>query len=405
MRRSPLLLLAVVAAIGLNLRPFLTATGPLAASIAEGTGLDQSGLAFLTVAPMLLMGLCAFGGPALQERIGSRRAILAALAILCLGSALRLFADSGALLLGTAILCGLGVAVIQAVFPAVIKREFPARVAAVTGLYSATLMAGGALGAQFAPILAHASGDWHLGLGAFALPAVAALALAAPFLPRDAAATPAEAPASLLIGRPRTWLLMACFGLVNGGYASIVAWLPAFYQAGGWSPTDSGGLLAVVAIAQGAAALLLPLLAAGRRDRRPLLWLTLAMQGTGFAGLAFAPAALPTVWAMLGGAGLGGCFALTLVAALDHFGDPARAGALSALMQGGGFLIAGLAPWIVALLHERTGGFAAGWLLHLGCVGLVAVLTIRLNPAGYARAVSAVGKPPLRRLGAPAASR
>ncbi|PQL72253.1 MFS transporter, partial [Acinetobacter baumannii] len=40
--------------------------------------------------------------------------------------------------------------------------------------------------------------------------------------------------------------------------------------------------------------------------------------------------------------GLGGCFALTLIVALDHFEEPSNAGALSALMQGGGFLLAAI---------------------------------------------------------------
>jgi CP family cyanate transporter-like MFS transporter len=74
--------------------------------------------------------------------------------------------------------------------------------------------------------------------------------------------------------------------------------------------------------------------------------------------------------------------------ALDHLPDPAQAGALSALMQGGGFLIASLPPWIVAALHGVTGGYAAGWQLHLGCVALVAVLYWRMAPASYGKALN-----------------
>ena len=49
--------LAVVVLIGLNLRPFLTGIGPLVASIRGSTGLDYRGIAWLTLLPMLLMGL------------------------------------------------------------------------------------------------------------------------------------------------------------------------------------------------------------------------------------------------------------------------------------------------------------------------------------------------------------
>ena len=59
---APVLLLAVVALVGLNLRPFITGIGPLAADIGAQTGLGLKGISLLTLVPMLLMGLCAFAG-------------------------------------------------------------------------------------------------------------------------------------------------------------------------------------------------------------------------------------------------------------------------------------------------------------------------------------------------------
>ena len=96
-------------------------------------------------------------------------------------------------------------------------------------------------------------------------------------------------------------------------------------------------------------------------------------------------------WTVLVGAGLGGSFALAMVVALDHLDNPADAGALSAVMQGGGFLLAGTSPWIVAALRDQSGSFAAGWLMHLGCVALVALLSLRLVPHGYARSMNVRG--------------
>ena len=383
-----LLPLATIALIGLNLRPFLTGVGPLAGAIAAATGLGLQGMALLTLLPMLLMGVGAFAGPLLQRMVAPRRLVVLALALLAAGSLLRLFAASGGLLLVTALLCGLGAAIVQAVLPGLIKRDFPQQVAIVMGLYSAMLMGGGALGAQATPILAEISGSWRVGLAVLAAPAVAALALAT-CLPHDGAAHDTRGTMAALLRRPRSWMLMACFGLVNGGYASAVAWLAPYYQEQGRSAAASGSLLAVLAISQAAAALLLPIAARGRDDRRGWLGLTLAMQAIGFAGLAFAPEVGPLVLASLLGAGLGGCFALMMIVALDHLPDPVEAGTLSALMQGGGFVIAAPAPWIVAALHDGTGGFVAGWLLHLGCAAAVAMLIARLAPSRYARAMMA----------------
>jgi len=386
-RAANAVLLAAVALFGLNLRPFITGIGPLAADIGAGTGLDLKGISLLTLVPMALMGFFAFAGPFLQSRVGARRSTIASLAVLVLGSALRLFATKGWQLVGTAALLGLGVAVIQAVFPGIVKKQFPRHVGIVMGLYSATLMGGGALGAQVAPLVAGVTGDWHAGLAWMAVPAVLALALAALYLPRDGVSGQKRTSAIALLKRPRVWLLMACFGLVNGGYSTVVAWLAPFYREHGWGAAASGSLLAILAVCQALAALVLPVLAKGKDDLRPWLWLTLVMQAAGFAALAFRPEAAPLASAMLLGAGLGGCFALSMIVALDHLPDPAEAGALSALMQGGGFLITALPPWIVAALHEATGSFVAGWLLHLASAIVVAVLYWRVSPASYARAM------------------
>lgn len=397
-RASGPLLLAAVALVALNLRPFITGIGPLAADIGQHTGLDLQGLALLTLVPMLLMGAVAFAGPLLQERFGARLSVIGALFLLAAGSFLRLFATSGWQLVGTAALLGLGAAVVQAMLPGVIKRQFPRHVGVVMGLYSAMLMGGGALGAQVAPLAAAVGGNWHAGLAWMALPAALALALAACSLPRDRAAGRNRMALGSWLRRPRVWLLMACFGLVNGGYSTVVAWLAPFYREHGWSAAASGSLLALLAVSQAASALLLPALARTSHDRRPWLWLTLAMQAAGFGALALWPDAAPFASAMLLGAGLGGCFALTLILALDHLPDPAQAGALSALMQGGGFLIAALPPWIVAMLREALGGFTAGWLLHLGCVATVAVLFRRVTPAGYAGAMRPATQQPCARV-------
>ncbi len=384
---SRVLLLAAVVLVGLNLRPFLTGIGPLAAEIQAATGLGFGSLSLFTLVPMLLMGVCAFAGPWLQRVLGARMAVVGALCVLCAAAALRLVTTSGEGLIATAALCGLGVAVVQSVFPGIVKAEFPGRVAVVMGLYSAMLMGGGALGAQLSPVIAERFGSWHLGLGWIALPAALAALVSAVALPSGRAGQRGGLPTFALLRRPRSWLLMVCFGLVNGGYASVVAWLAPAYQAMGWSGAQSGGLLAVMAASQAVAALGIPALAARNPDRRFWIWLALACQIAGFAGLAWWPLAAPTGWAVAIGVGLGAGFALFLIVALDHIDTPANAGALSALMQGGGFLISAIPPGGVALLRDAGGSFTAGWLMHLICAVLAGLMALRFAPRGYVRAM------------------
>lgn len=136
--------------------------------------------------------------------------------------------------------------------------------------------------------------------------------LAACPLPRDNRAGAGRTRALPMLRRPRVWLPMACFGLVNGGYATAVAWLAPFCREHGWGAAAGGSLLAAMAATPPLAALFLPILARSR-DLRPWLWLTLAMQAAGFAALALRPEAAPLASAMLLGAGLGGCFSLSTI--------------------------------------------------------------------------------------------
>ena len=62
-------------------------------------------------------------------------------------------------------------------------------------------------------------------------------------------------------------------------------------------------------------------------------------------------------------------------------------------MQGGGFFLAALAPWMMAILHGANGSFGTGWLVHLACVALVAVLTVRFAPQRYPQVMRAPAQP------------
>ena len=147
--------------------------------------------------------------------------------------------------------------------------------------------------------------------------------------------------------------------------------------------------MAILSVAQAIAALTLPTLAARHTDRRLWIAFTLLCQIAGFALLIWLPDTAPRFNAIILGIGLGGCFALMMVVALDHLPSPSQAGALNALMQGGGFILASLAPWVVAQLHEATGLFEAGWAYQLAAVCVVCILAARLSPARYSAVIKA----------------
>ncbi|MFC5695888.1 CynX/NimT family MFS transporter [Pseudomonas sp. GCM10022186] len=372
---------ALLIVLGLNLRPILASVSPLLADIRSATGMGFQTAALLTTLPVICMGLVAL----LSNRLGGlgeRRGIGLGLALIAGACLVRLLCGQAGPLLATALLGGAGVALIQALLPAVIKRRFEGRVALAMGVYSASLMSGGGLAALFSPLLAHRFEHWQAGLGLWLVPALLALALWLSRPVPGAAPTTVGRAASFLRDR-RAWLLALYFGLVNCGYMSMVAWLPAYYQQLGWTPTRSGSLLAFMTIFQVLAALAMPALAHRSSDRRPLLAVSLLAQAVGYCGLLWAPLGLSALWVALIGFGLGACFALSLILTLDHRRDPREAGQLAAFVQGVGFLINAVSPWLSGWLRELTGGFISAWLVLLVGVLLMLGVTRLFSPASY----------------------
>lgn len=395
--------LGVIVLIGINLRPLLTSISPLMTTIRGATGLSFSGASLLTSLPVVAMGVGAFGASALTRTLGQTRGVALGLIAIAVACAARWNASGGAALLATAALAGIGVAAIQALLPAVMKQRFHARVPLAMGVFSASIMGGGGLGASLSPWVMRTLGSWQAGLAVWALPACFALACwyalnrgganAAARVSHPSSAINASAQATISANdgtRPlwrtrRAWTLGLYFGIVNGGYTSLVAWLPAFYQQHGMSVSASGSLLAAMTAFQAIAALLLPLAAAPFRDRRPWLVSGLSAQLAGLIGLIALPDFAPLLWVAAAGAGLGGTFSLTLVTAMDHSADHRLAGRLVAFTQGVGFIVAAVAPLVAGLVRAVLGGFGAAWIMLAGCIVAMIVVSFVFSPRSYSR--------------------
>ena len=377
------LMLLVLVLIGLNMRPLLTSVGPLLPQLRAASGMSFAVASLLTALPMIAMGALALAGGWIHRHTSERLSVALSLLMVIIGALLRELAPHSVVLLSSALLGGIGIGIIQVVMPTVIKRLFHRRMPQVMGLWSAALMGGGGLGAALTPWIAQHSELWHRSLAWWALPAL--IALVGWLAQRRAAEMPSHHSKSAVVRvviNPRAWTLGLYFGVINGGYGSLIAWLPPYYIQLGESTQFSGTLLALMTVGQTAGALILPMLAR-HQDRRKLLLFTLALQMIGFCGFIFWPVQLPILWAVVCGIGLGGAFPLCLVLALDHAQHPVISGKLVAFMQGIGFIIAGLSPWFSGILRSLSGNYWLDWTFHALCVAGLMALTLRFVPARY----------------------
>ncbi|MDW9406434.1 MFS transporter, partial [Pseudomonas soli] len=241
--------------------------------------------------------------------------------------------------------------------------------------------------------LAESCGGWRVGRGRWALPGLQAMAAWVLRRPREHAPGQAAGSGGHWFGNRRAWLLALYFGLINGGYTSMVAWLPAYHLEHGGTAQGGGELVGLMTIFQVCGALGLPLLLRRLVDRRPGLWLALLIQLGGFLGLLLAPASAMGLWVAMIGLGLGACFSLSLTLTLEHLRCPGEAGSLAAFVQGVGFIVTGIVPYITGWLRDVSGDFQASWTL-LACTVLAMLLvTACFAPKGYARAIARCRQP------------
>ena len=272
-------MLLVLVLIGLNMRPLLTSVGPLLPQLRQASGMSFSVAALLTALPVVTMGGLALAGSWLHQHVSERRSVAISLLLIAVGALMRELYPQSVLLLSSALLGGVGIGIIQAVMPSVIKRRFQQRTPLVMGLWSAALMGGGGLGAAITPWLVQHSETWYQTLAWWALPAVVALFAWWWQSAREVASSHKTTTTPVrVVFTPRAWTLGVYFGLINGGYASLIAWLPAFYIEIGASAQYSGSLLALMTLGQAAGALLMPAMAR-HQDRRKLLMLALVLGG------------------------------------------------------------------------------------------------------------------------------
>ena len=379
--------MVVIAALAMTLRPLLTSTGPLLAEIRLSTGISLQSASLLVVFPMLCMGIYPLLLPWIGRRLSENAWITSGLFAITAASLWRLWLDSSWALIISALVGGTGIAIVQTMAPGVVKRWYAQRVPLAMGIYSSALMTGGGIAATLSPLVAQHYGNWQSGLSIWlALPVIALLLWW--LRPKEVLETDTTNQQVNFFSNRRAWLLASYFGLANAGYACMIAFLPTYARSLGWSAQSSGELIGIMTIFQVVGALGAPVLSSNRLDRRPWLLFAVSIQVLGFIGLMLLPVSMFILWVAMIGGGLGACFSLTLTVTLDHLSSPKLAGALTAFVQGIGFIITAIIPYFAGFLREWSGSFQAVWLMLLITLVSMLIVTIRFAPESYAKVMN-----------------
>jgi CP family cyanate transporter-like MFS transporter len=351
----------------LNLRPAITSIGPLLGEMRGSLGASTTWAGVLTTLPGLCFAGAGLAAPLLSRRFGIGAAISLALAVMVGGLVVRVV-DGPLTVLGGTFVATAGIALSNVLIPVVIKDSFSAKVGLMTGVYTAALQGGGALGSAVTPPLDEALGGWRPALGSWAVLGVAAFAIwifaARNRVSGDVAGGGPPGTGRSLLRSPLAWMVTLFFGLQAFIAYVVMEWLPQVLMDAGVSQRDAGLLLGLISLLAVPISLIVPPMTVRQGGQSG--WIVgLGVFGfTGMVGLLVAPAAAPLLWSVLVGLGMSVfSLALTVIALRARTGeDTAR---LSGMAQGFGYLLAALGPFLFGLLRELTGGWTVPFTMLL----------------------------------------
>lgn len=382
-----------VLAVAVNLRAGIAAVSPVLPDIRLDLTMSGAAAGLLTTLPVLCFALVAPIAAWFGARAGLDRALLVACLLIAVASVVRVLGGTAALLVGTVIV-GAAMTVGNILVPAVIKRDFAHRAATVMGLFTAALIGGAAASAALTAPVADAAG-WRVGVGVWAVPAVAGAVLWWLAIRRTQAG-PGESgldrePSSVsgtardLVRSPVAWAVAIVLGAQGAAYFSFTAWLPTILvdEAGVTVETGGFAMSAFQVLGLLGAGLVSLTLNAFPRQR----WLAMLVAG-GFAtmalGLLIWPAGWPA-WTFAGGVAQGAGLALALSLVVVRAADASVARGMSAMAQFIGYGLAAGGPLVLGGLYEVTGSWT--WPL-ISVLGMSAVLAVSGAVAGRDVAVS-----------------
>lgn len=387
-----LLMIVTVLIVAANLRPAITAVGPLIERIGEDTGLGPAALGLLGAIPALGFGIVALFIAALGRRWGLERTIFLSLLLLGLGTLLRsLPLGAFSLFAGTVILSA-AIGVGNVLVPAVVKRDFPARVPVMTGLYTAVLVGCAAVASGTAVPVAAAKG-WEFTLGVSAIFALLSAALWGVRLKgsRRTGSASAAAPRSLgaMVPDPAppvsgshggtmwssavAWQVTAYFALQSGIFYLMLTWFPAIQTSHGVTEAAAGFWLGAYQAIGILASLVVGPIMQRAQDQRAVVVALAGIMFLGVLGIVFFPAAMPA-WALIVGFASGGNLLAGLTLISMRARTSAEAGRLSGMAQGVGYLLAAVGPLLAGTLFEVTGSWSPVLWIIAAAVVVMAVV-------------------------------
>lgn len=374
-KKTKIFLIIAIAMIAFNLRPPITAVGPLISEIRADTSLSNTALGMITTLPILAFGIISVFTPVFTRRFGTEGTLALALVVITGGTFLRVIPGSFPLFAGTIIL-GVGIALGNVLLPGIVKKKFPEKAGLVTGIYSSMLGLGAALAAGVSVPLSEGAGlGWRWSLGIWAVVSFLALLIWLPQLRNNfqvVAKRSLKSSLSQLSKSKLAWNVALFMGVQSFTFYIIITWLPEVLQSRGISAVNAGWL---VSLCQGVGVVgtfFIPAWASRLRTQHLPVFLLIGLEVISLVGLMVPNNTLVVLWTSILGFSMGGSFGLALLFIVLRTRDTDSANELSGVSQSVGYTLAATGPAIFGALFDLT----LNWTIPLGMLVILSFIKV-----------------------------
>jgi CP family cyanate transporter-like MFS transporter len=367
--RSRFILIALIAAIGMQLRAVVLDVPPVLPAIRDDLHLSFTAAGALTAVPVLCLGAAAVPGAMLVNRFGARLVVGAAVVGLGVSAMLRLLPPVPISLFAFTALMALCVAVAQPAITVVVRAWFPGAVQRASAVFASSLAMGGLCGSVLSVPLMSLVG-WRGGFVAWGLVALSAGAVwlvAAPG--RAAGHQPQPAGLGDLVRDRAVWHVAAMFGGQSLIFYAAVSWLP--FQLRGYGPGYLSLVLLLLNLVNLPVMILLVAVAWPWARSRRFYGVAGLLITCGTGALALGLTDQAWLWAAVLGIGTSMMFAGT-VALPALFARPGHGAGYAAVVLTVGYAISFAGPFLGGVLLDHTHRLSSPfWMMAAVAMGLV----------------------------------
>ncbi|PRY89123.1 CynX/NimT family MFS transporter [Mongoliibacter ruber] len=340
--------------VSFNLRPSITAVGPLIPFIREDLQLSNGWAGFLTTFPLITFATFSLFSARIGKALGNSQAIMLGMVLILAGTIIRVLGGSLVLFLGTG-LTGIGIVICNVLLIPLIKNRIPSKIGIVTASYTTgmTFLAAVASGIS-APLAIDLDLGWRGSLLSWSILLVLGILVWLPQMRFQTAVNHAEQnELKVNVWKSRlAWNVSMFMGVQSLLFFTLIAWLPDMLISRGFSAVEAGVIVSLMQIIGLIGSFLAPIVAVKFKDQVLLIKVLGTMYLLGFSSLFIHAAWVNYIGLAIVGLGLGSSVSLayTLIGLRTRLEKTTAS--LSGMVQSTGYYLAALGPLLFGVAFD-----------------------------------------------------